>query len=78
MLGQYNVSYSTLFFQLTLLNIFLLCLFMPSKVYLISNVYQYLKELFFIFFLNFFKDKNISIRAVKFAVLYLNLFFFIL
>src|SRR5690242_5108536 len=78
MLGSYNFSYSTLLMQLSTINFFFIILFLPTKVYLIPNIYQYMKEYIFNSFTNYMVDKNISFRSIKFFTLYLNLFFFLL
>lgn len=78
MLNKFNLSLSTIFINLFVLNLFFIYLIVPFKYYFIPTEFQFLKEEFFRNILIFLKDKNISIRSIKFFIFYINLFFFIL
>jgi len=76
---NYNFSISTLFIHILIINFFFIILLLPLKNFLIPSKFQYLKEYFFNFLTLFLKEKNINfLRNIKFIILYINLFFFIL
>lgn len=77
-ISKYNISITTLYIQLCILNIFFIVFLIPKKLYLIPNILQFLKERFYLFLIKFFINKNYSIRMIKFVILYFNIFFFIL
>lgn len=52
--------------------------FYLMSFFLISDKFQYLLELVFKFIFNFFKEISFSVRAIKYFMLYLNIFLIIL
>lgn len=77
-INKFNISLTTLFLNLIILNLFFFYLIFPFNKYFFPTNFQFIKEQCYINLVKFMFDKNPSVRSIKFFIFYFNLFFFIL